>query len=60
MFYVENRFRNEVLKDLAPLYSCVLAKEARHGMCVYGNGNYWDRIRPLVISVSDLLLNGSF
>lgn len=24
---------------------------------VYGNGNYLDRIRPLVISVSDLLLN---
>ena len=24
---------------------------------MYGNGNYLDRIRPLVISVSDLLLN---
>ena len=28
---------------------------ATHPPLVYGNGNYWDRIRPLVISVSDLL-----
>ena len=38
-------------------FSLRLSFGAAQRKIVYGNGNYLDRIRPLVISVSDLLLN---